>query len=181
MTSIWKRILLAWSVLFIYFREMCYLEGSCIYPISRACALLSLVNWVACVHTRVSSLPFHGEVPCELCFPANRLCFHGCPSSVWSSLLLCCLHFCILFYAQVSVCPLCPGIHGNETMMGIQLLCIFHSHCAPNQFLLLRILGVVCIPMSLLRLGNHIIADMSLILPVLEYCMGKQSTRQSST
>lgn len=136
---------------------MCYLEGSCIYPVYRARAL----HW-SC---KVNGLHIHRGLLSSISQKGTLWVTLHCKQALFACLSLTCLelfvamlssvHFCIFFYAWVSVCPLHPGLCDKETMIGIGLLWIFHSHSPPKQILLLKILGVMCILMLLLYLWNH--------------------------
>lgn len=114
-----------------------------------------LVNCMACIHTRNSFLSQKGTL---WVMPSCEQALFPCLSLTCLELfvaMLSSVHFCIFFYAQVSVFPSYLGLRDNETMIGIGLLCIFHSHCPPKQILLLKILGVVCILILLLCLWTH--------------------------
>lgn len=183
MTIIWKRILLVWSGLFIYFRKMCLLEGRSIYPMYRAHA-----SRQSC---KLNGLHTHQGLLSSISQKGTLCIMLPCKQALFTCMSLTCLelfvamlssvHFCIFLYAGVSVCPLYPGFRDNETIRGIGILCIFHSHWPPKQILLFKILGAECNLMLLLFRKSHVIVGMSLILPYLEYYMGNQNTWELST
>lgn len=136
---------------------MCYLEGNHIYLMHRAHALhwSCKLNGLRIHQGLLSSISQNGTL--KVMLPCKQALF-TCLSLIYLVLfvaMLSSVHFCIFFYARVSVCPLYPGLCDNETMVGTGLLCIFHSHRPPKQILLFQILGVVCVLMLLLHLGNH--------------------------